>query len=51
MKIKELVSMLDFFDEELEVILCVNGKDYPTPENTDKIVEGDSDDIIIYSKN
>lgn len=50
MKIKELVSILSMFDEDLEVVLCVNGKDYPTPENTDKIVEGDDCDVIIYSK-
>jgi len=49
MKSKELISILEMFDPDLEVVLVCDKTDYPTG-STDRVMEGDDGTVLIFSE-
>lgn len=49
MKTKELISMLEMYDPELDIVLVCGGKDYPTG-STDRVMEGEGGIVLIFAE-
>lgn len=48
MKAIELISALELFDTDREIVLVCAGKDYPTGD-TDRVMEDENNTVIILA--